>query len=66
MVRQRQKKSKKTNCKSIGLLDVEQLKAKACDIHDQFDANKDGQVTLEEAAEGIKRKLGFGNDDEKD
>lgn len=40
------KRNPKTNCKSIGLLDVEQLKAKACDIHDQFDLNKDGRVTL--------------------
>lgn len=42
------------------------MKAKALDIHDQFDKNDDGRVSLEEAAEGIKSKLGFGEEEESD
>lgn len=68
MVRQRQKqrKHKKHYCKSVGLLNLEELKAKACEIHEQFDTNKDGRVTIEEAAQGIKDNINIFGDDEKD
>ncbi len=64
MIRKRQRESKKSDCESASLLNLEELKARACDIHEKFDKNNDGQVTMEEAAEGIKSKIGFGKDEE--
>lgn len=64
IVRKRENERKKNDCESASLLGLDELKARACDIHGKFDKNNDGEVTLEEAAEGIKSKIGFGKAEE--
>ena len=43
---------------------MDQIKLKARETYKKFDANGDGKVSMDEVTEGIKKGLGFGDDDE--